>query len=78
MNAKRKYISGIVFTFFALAMMTLTSCQSTKNTAHRSTRYNKVRTKHQPHWNATTSQSTTYYIKKNSTRKSHDTQKIKR
>lgn len=34
--------------------------------------YNKKRTRHQPKWNATTSQTTTYYIKKNNARKRHN------
>ena len=78
MNAKRKYIRYIVLLFCTVLMFALASCQSSHNTPHHSSKYQKVRTKHQPNWNATTSQSTTYYIKKNSTRKSHDSKKVKR
>jgi hypothetical protein len=78
MNAKKKYLRYIVLLFCVALMVTFVSCQSSKNQVHKPSKYQKVRTKHQPHWNATTSQSTTYYIKKNSTRKSHDSKKIKR
>jgi hypothetical protein len=78
MNTKNKYFRYIVLLFCVTLAVTFVSCQSSRNQTHRSSKYHKVRTKHQPHWNATTSQSTTYYIKKNSTRKSHDSKKVKR
>lgn len=78
MEAKRKYLRYIVLLFCSVLMFTLGACQSSKKTTHNPSKYQRVRTKHQPHWNATTSQSTTYYIKKNSTRKSHDSKRIKR
>lgn len=78
MITNKKYYKFIVFLFFAVVVILFGSCQSTSNTTHKPSKYQKVRTRHQPHWNATTSQSTTYYIKKNSSRKSHDGKKIKR
>lgn len=75
---KNKCLKYIVFLFCASVLLSLSSCQSSRNQTHKSTKYSKVRTRHQPHWNATTSQNTTYYIKKHSTRKSHDKKKIKR
>ena len=78
MNIDKKYIKYILLTFCTVLMFGLGGCQSSKSTTHSSSKYHRVRTKHQPHWNATTSQSTTYYIKKNSTRKSHDSKKVKR
>lgn len=78
MKAKGKYINYIVLLFCTVLMFALGSCKSSKSTAHTPTKYHRVRTKHQPHWNATTSPNTTYYIKKHSTRKSHDSKKVKR
>lgn len=78
MNAKRKYIRYFVLLFCTVLTFSLVSCKSSSTTSHKPSKYNKVRTKHQPHWNATTSQNTTYYIKKHSTRKSHDSKRIKR
>ena len=78
MITKKKYWKYVVFLFCALLTLTFVSCQSSRNQVHKSSRYQKVRTRHTPKWNATTSQTTTYYIKKNSTRKSHDSKKIKR
>jgi hypothetical protein len=78
MNTRKKYIRYIVFVFFALVFMGLTACQSSKSQTHKPTRYTKTRTRHQPNWNAASSQKTTYYIKKHSTRKSHDSKKVKR
>jgi len=74
----KKYRKLVVFLFCAALMLVFGSCQSSRNQVHRSSNYQKVHVRYQPHWNATTSQSTTYYIKKNSTRKSHDSKKIKR
>lgn len=78
MITKRRYYRFIVLLFCAVIVLVFGSCQSSKKTAYKPAKYQRVRTKHQPHWNATTSQSTTYYIKKHSTRKSHDSKKIKR
>lgn len=78
MIAKKKYLKFVVFLFCAAMMLMFGSCQSSQNTVHKASKYQKTRTRHTPKWNSTTSQSTTYYIKKNSTRKSHDSKKIKR
>lgn len=78
MITKKRYYRFIVLLFCAVIALAFGSCQSSKNTAYKPAKYQKVRTRHQPHWNATTSQSTTYYIKKNSSRKGHDSKKIKR
>ena len=78
MEAKRNYLRYIVLLFCTVLMFVLGACQSSKKTTHTASKYHRTRTKHQPHWNATTSQSTTYYIKKHSTRKSHDSKRIKR
>lgn len=45
------------------------SCGTSKTSTYRNSSYSKQRTRHQPRWNATTSQTTTYYIRKHSTRK---------
>ena len=78
MNTKKKYIRYIVLLFCVALAVTFVSCQTSKNQTHKSGKYQKVRTRHTPHWNSSTTQSTTYYIKKNSTRKSHDSKKVKR
>ena len=78
MITKKRYWKFVVFLFCATLMLALGSCQSSHNTVHKASKYQKTRTRHTPKWNATTSQSTTYYIKKHSTRKSHDSKRIKR
>lgn len=40
------------------------SCKSTSKTPHGAKRYSKQRTRYTHNWNASTSQRTTYYIKK--------------
>ena len=74
----KKYWKFVVFLFVAALTLTFCSCQSSQNTVHKASKYQKTRTRHTPKWNSTTSQSTTYYIKKHSTRKSHNSKKIKR
>jgi len=78
MITNKKYWKFVVFLFCAVLIFTFGACQSSRNQVHKPSKYQKTRTRHTPKWNATTSQSTTYYIKKNSTRKSHDSKKIKR
>lgn len=53
------------------------ACQTNRNQTHRPSKYQKVKVRHTPWKNASTSQNTTYYIKKHSTRKSHDGTTIK-
>lgn len=77
MNTKRRYWKYVVFLFCAVLMFGMGACQTAKNQPRKSSKYQRVRTRHTPKWNATTSQTTTYYIKKHSTRKSHDGKKLK-
>ena len=78
MKSNNKYLKYVVFLFCSVLLLVLGSCETSRTQTHSATQYQRVRTRHQPHWNATTSQSTTYYIKKHSTRKSHDSEKRKR
>ena len=75
---KKKYWKFVVFLFCAVMTLAFGSCQSSRNQVHKSTKYQKTRTRYNPKWNSSSSQSSTYYIKKHSTRKSHDSKKIKR
>lgn len=77
MNAKNRYLKSVVLFLCTMLVLSLCACNSSRNHVHKSTRYQKVRTNHTPKRNATTSQNTTYYIKKHSTRKSHDGKTIK-
>ena len=77
MEVKKRYLRGFLFVFCAIVLLSLNACQSSRNQIHAPSKYKKVRTRHTPKWNATTSQSTTYYIKKNATRKSHDGKTMK-
>ncbi|MDY6347136.1 MAG: hypothetical protein SPL42_01710 [Bacteroidales bacterium] len=43
------------------------SCQTARNGSQRSAKYSKQRTRYKSHWNSSSSQSTTYYIKKHNT-----------
>ncbi len=47
------------------------SCSTSKSNTKKKTSYSKQRTR-QPRWNATTSQTTTYYIKKKAPRKRYN------
>ncbi len=65
MNKNRRYFRVVLFVLFlCVTALTVPSCNSSKGSTHRPTRYSKNRTKYNPHWNSTTSQHTTYYIKK--------------
>lgn len=75
---KNKCLKYIAFSFFVLVLLCFSACQTSRNYNQSSTRYTKVKTRYQPHWNSTTSQSTTYYIKKHSTKKNHNQKKLKR
>lgn len=75
MNAKRNHIRYIVFLFCSVMLIAFCSCKTSNRASHSSARYQKVRTRHQPHWNATTSQTTTYHIKKHFKRNSKDRKK---
>lgn len=75
---KNKCLKYIAFSFCVLALLCFSSCQTTRNNPQRSEKYSKVNTRYQPHWNSTTSQSTTYYIRKHNTKKNHNKKKLKR
>ena len=75
---KNKLLKYILFLFCSIGILFMVSCQTSRNQTHRCTRYQKVKIRHTPNWNYTTSQRTTYYIKKNAARKSHDSKRIKR
>jgi len=75
---KNKCLKYIAFSFFVLVLLCFSACQTSRNQTKRSTKYTRVKTRYQPHWNSTTSQSTTYYIKKHSTKKNHNSKKLKR
>ena len=64
-----RLLKYIFYVFCSVGILLFGSCQTTRNQTHKSKKYHTLRTRHTPHWNATTSQNTTYYIKKNSTRK---------
>lgn len=78
MNSKKKYFRYIVLLLCVALTGLFVSCQTSKNQTHKSSKYQKTRTRHTPKWNSTTSQNTTYYIKKHSTRKGHDIKRVKR
>lgn len=77
-DMRKRGLKYIAFLLLSILTVTFVSCQSSRNQVHKPSRYQKTRTRHTPKWNATTSQRTTYYIKKNSTRKSHDSKRKKR
>lgn len=64
-------LAAILLCVFAIGFAA-TSCSTSKRSTYRTSSYSKKRTRHQPRWNATTSQTTTYYIRKHSTRKRHN------
>lgn len=74
---ENKLLKYICYLICAVGVLLFGSCQTTKNQTHSSKKYHTLRTRYNPHWNAATSQNTTYYIKKNSTRKSHNGKTMK-
>ena len=46
MITNKKYYKFIVFLFFAVVVILFGSCQSTSNTTHKPSKYQKVRTRH--------------------------------
>ena len=75
---KRKlpYILGMLVCFLVLSIAA-PSCNSSKQTTKKAPRYSRQRTK-SPRWNASTSRTTTYYIKKHSTKQRHSPKPKKR
>lgn len=71
MNREATFYHFIILIFFVFIACTIVSCSSSRNTAKRPISYSRQKTK-QPRWNTTTSPTTTYYIKKHSTRKRHN------
>lgn len=52
--------------------MSFSSCSTSQGSSKSKVEYSKKRTRHQPKWNSTTSQTTTYHIRKHNTRRSHN------
>ena len=71
-NSFLKYIFCL-FCFFGLLVSVYS--QTSRNHTHYKSKYQKVRTRHTPNWNASTSQHTTYYIRKNFKRNYNDVKK---
>ncbi len=73
---KLPYIIGVLICFLALTLAA-PSCSSSHQTTKKAPRYSRQRTK-SPRWNASTSRTTTYYIKKHSTKQRHSPKPKKR
>ena len=65
-NRKRFHIIGIVLCFLMVGILA-PSCNTSHQASKRAPRYTRQKTK-SPRWNASTSRTTTYYIKKHSTK----------
>ncbi|MBO4488431.1 MAG: hypothetical protein J5741_02100 [Bacteroidales bacterium] len=74
-NRKRFHIIGIVLCLLLVGMLT-PSCSSSHQTTRKAPRYTRQKTKG-PRWNASTSRTTTYYIKKHSTKNRYAPKKPK-
>jgi ABC-type oligopeptide transport system substrate-binding subunit len=72
MGKKKNFFHIIVIFLCVVCLCALSSCGSSRNNTKSTVSYSKKRTRHQPNWNHTTSQTTTYYIKKHNTHKSHN------
>ena len=77
MSMRNRLLKHIFCLICFVGVLFSASCQTSRNQTHKSSRYQTSRTRHTPNWNASTSQRTTYYIKKNSTRKNHGRKTIK-
>ncbi|MBO7491807.1 MAG: hypothetical protein J6T59_05140 [Bacteroidales bacterium] len=60
------YLIGIILGLFLISI-SAPSCTTTQRGTKKAVKYSRQRTK-QAHWNTTTSRTTTYYIKKHSTK----------
>lgn len=70
---KKRFLLYIVIAFFSVLLTaSFTSCATSSHGTKSSTSYSKKRVRHQPNWNYTTSQTTTYHIRKHNTRKSRN------
>lgn len=67
-----RFYKYIICLFCFLAVTVSVSCQTSRPQTHSKSKYQKVRTRHTPNWNASTSQHTTYYIRKNFKRHNYD------
>ncbi len=69
----RKSFFYIILTFLCVMFLgSFSSCSTTQSETKAKASYSKKRTRHQPKWNYTTSQTTTYHIRKHNTRKSRN------
>ena len=69
---RNKLFKHIFCLFCFMGVLMSAYCQTDRTQTHKSSKYQTTRVRHTPNWNATTSQNTTYYLRKNSTRKSHN------
>ncbi len=70
---KKRFLLHIIIVLFCVAFaLSFTSCSTSKSGTKSPSSYSKKRTRHQPNWNATTSQTTTYHIRKHNSRKSQN------
>lgn len=72
MGRRVSFCHILLLTACALFLVSFSSCSTARSNTKYKAAYSKKRTRHQPKWNATTSQTTTYYIKKNNARKRHN------
>ncbi len=73
MGKKAFFIHICITVFICVACLGLfSSCSSSRNNTKTTAAYSKKKTRYQPNWNHTTSQTTTYHIRKHSTRKRHN------
>lgn len=72
MDKKSSFFYIIITILCVVFLASFSSCSTTQGSSKSKTEYSKKRTRHQPKWNATTSQTTTYHIRKHNTRRSHN------
>ena len=72
MNKKSSFFYIIITFLCVVFLASFSSCSTSQDSSKSKVEYSKKRTRHQPKWNATTSQTTTYHIRKHNTRRSHN------
>lgn len=72
MGKKKSFLYIITVILCVVFMASFSSCSTSQGSTKSKVEYSKKRTRHQPKWNATTSQTTTYHIRKHNTRRSHN------
>ncbi len=72
MEKKPSFPHIIIAFLCAVFLASFVSCGTVQRQSKPAAQYSKKRTRYQPNWNHTTSQNTTYHIRRHNTRRSQN------